>query len=128
MLTRKTIVGTLASMLILTMAGAAFAGYVTTGTFTTPKRTGGFSFTPLRAFRGGVEGKFVIAGKSYPGSMYYPATGKVGYVWYYGTSGVMAGTGVVSPAATTGQYSGTIQFTDKAGNVTEEGTLKVTIK
>jgi hypothetical protein len=75
----------------------------------------------------GSEGKFVIDGKAYPGSFYaIRRTSDIGMVWYYGSSGIQAGSAVVSPTGGT-NYTGTITFTDRNGNVTATGTITVTI-
>jgi hypothetical protein len=50
----------------------------------------------------------------------------IGVVWYYGTSGIMAGNGVLTPTGATSIYSGTVQFFDRAGNVTGSGTVTAT--
>jgi hypothetical protein len=75
----------------------------------------------------GYEGKFTIDGKTYPGSFYaIRGTSNVGMVWYYGTSGLQAGSAVVAPAGGTA-YTGTLSFTDRKGNVTDAGSISVDI-
>ncbi len=93
-----------------------------TGTFSTPRGTGSLSYTAVRAFRGGSEGNFVVGGRRYPGSAYAAVGGGTGLVWYYGTSGIMAGNALVK-LQPDGTYSGPIWFFDRAGNTIDAGTL-----
>jgi len=116
-----------AAALLLIGRIAQAAPYVS-GTFSTPYQHGALQFTPLKRVVGvGVEGRFLIHGKSYPGTLYgIRHTNNVAMVWYYGTSGLSAGSAVATYVAGT-TYVGTIQFTDKAGTVTDAGTLTVSI-
>jgi hypothetical protein len=109
----------------------------------TSGNTGAFKYTPLRAIiQYGSEGNFVICGKSYPGSMYAIRYGQyaggVGMVWYYGTSGIMAGNAVVQRQADltacpnisllitpTSCSVGSITFTARNGTPIDSGMLTV---
>ncbi len=115
-------------VLLLTAIPAFAAVPYVSGTYQTPSRQGTIAFTPQRAvIQYGYEGKFVIDGKTYPGSYYaIRGTSNIGMVWYYGTSGIQAGTAVVSSIGGT-SYTGPITFTDRQGNVTASGTCSVTI-
>ena len=114
--------------LLLTAAPAFAAAPYVNGTYQTPNRQGTIKFTPQRAvIQYGYEGKFVVDGKTYPGSLYFVrGTSNVGMVWYYGTSGLQAGTALVSPTGGS-SYAGSISFTDRHGNITDSGTLTVDI-
>jgi len=83
--------------------------------------------SPVRAFHGGSEGTYVVGGKRSPGSMYAATGGGTGMVWYYGTSGIMAGNALVT-LQPGGSYSGPIWFFDRKGNTTDTGTVTVTFK
>jgi hypothetical protein len=110
----------------LTFAGwSAQAAPMMSGTYVTPARQGRISFVGLRAFRGGIEGKFNIDGKSSPGSLYSATGGGTGLVWYYGVSGIMAGNALVT-LQPDGTYGGPIWFFDRRGNTTSSGTTTVT--
>jgi hypothetical protein len=125
---RKMLPSVLVLGFLLLTAVPAFAAvpYVR-GTYQVPSRQGTIAFTPQRAIQSGYEGKFVIDGKTYPGSYYaIRGTSNIGMVWYYGSSGIQAGAAVVSPIGGT-SYAGTITFTDRQGNVTASGTSNVTI-
>jgi hypothetical protein len=129
-------------LIVSTPAGAAPAPvqgqYVLTS-----GNTGAFKYTPLRAIiQYGSEGNYVIGGKSYPGSMYAIRYGQyaggVGMVWYYGTSGIMAGNAVVQrqvdlTACQTLNLTitpiscsiGSMTTIDRRGNVLDSGTVTV---
>lgn len=95
------------------------------GTYTTPTASGTISYTPLRAFRGGSEGRYVIGGQTRPGSMYAAVGGGVGMGWFYGYTGVMAGTALVT-LQPNGTYSGPITFLARDGSTLDAGTVTVT--
>jgi hypothetical protein len=98
------------------------------GTITSSQGTGTITFTAVKAVRGlGYQGNFVIYGKSSPGMVYgVRGTTGIGVVWYYGVSGIMAGNGILTPTGAPNTYSGTVQFFDRAGNVTGTGTVTAT--
>ena len=123
--TRRGVLGLLLAASLTLMAWSAQAAPMMSGTYVTPARQGTISFVGLRAFRGGIEGKFNIDGKSSPGSLYSATGGGTGLVWYYGVSGIMAGNALVTlqPDST---YSGPIWFFDRRGNTTSAGTTRVT--
>lgn len=128
MLNGRTVVAGVAMTLFFLAAGPAKAAvpYVS-GTYTTPNASGGFKFTPVRAIQGGFEGRFVVGGKAYLGSIYaIRGTSDTGMVWYYGVTGIPAGSARVSPNAS-GLYSGPISFTNLRGQTTDSGRLTVTI-
>lgn len=112
---------TVAAMLATTAAAAV----VMHGTFVTPNRQGNVSYVPARGIRGGSEGTYTIGGKRYPGSLYAAVGGGTGMVWYYGVSGVMAGTALVT-AQPDGTYKGPITFLARSGATTDAGTVTVT--
>lgn len=108
--------------LLALIAITAWAAPLITGTFVTPTQSGSLSYTPVRAFRGGSEGNFVVGGRRYPGSMYAAVGGGTGLVWYYGVSGLMAGNALVT-VQPDGSKSGPIWFFDRRGNTIDAGTL-----
>jgi len=122
---RAGMLGILIATVLAFLVPAAQAAPMLHGTYATPTRNGTITFVGLRAFRGGVEGRFVIDGKVSPGSTYGATTGGTGMVWYYGTSGIMAGNGVVTLQAN-GTYAGPIWFFDRKGNPTDTGTAVIT--
>lgn len=80
-----------------------------------------------RVIQFGYQGNFKVNGKTYPGSLYFSRTGTTGgfgMVWYYGTSGNMAGNAVLSPQAD-GSYVGTFLFLDRKGATIDSGTATV---
>lgn len=105
--------------------------------------TGKFKYTPLRAIiQYGSEGRFTVGSKVFPGSMYgiksASSPGSVGMVWYFGSTGRMAGSAVVQknpdlsacltlnlPLVPSSCYTGTMTTTDPRGNVTGTGILTV---
>lgn len=104
-------------------AAVPFAG----GSYVTLVRQGTVYFTPLRqGVESGYEGRFVIDGRTYPGSLYYPRTGGVGLVWFYGDTGTMAGNtlGSLQPD---GSYVGPLWFFDSRGNITDSGTTRFAV-
>ena len=130
-LRKKSLVSLLLAVLVLVLAAAPALAAVPSvnGSYVAANSQGNFKFTPQRAvIQFGYEGKFNIAGKGYPGSMaYVRGTSNISFVWYYGTSGIQAGTALVSPVSGA-TYSGPITFTDRQGNVTDSGTLTVIIQ
>jgi hypothetical protein len=54
--------------------------------------------------------------------MYAAVGGGTGFVWYFGTSGIMAGNALVTTQAD-GTQSGPIWFFDRAGNQVDAGTF-----
>ena len=106
------------------LATAALAAPTMSGSFATPTTQGNIAYTAQRAFHGGSEGRFVVAGKSYPGSMYAAVGGGTGLAWYYGTSGLMAGNALVK-LQPDGTYSGPIWFFARSGTTTDSGTATV---
>lgn len=125
-----------ACMLALFVIGAAAADCSAqavrkiTGTFSTPVQQGAFKFTSVRAVRvvnmTAYEGNFVIAGKTYPGSVLPTPTG-LSMVWYYGVSGIQAGQALAT-LQTAPTYSGNITFFTRGGAISSEGTLIVTLQ
>lgn len=67
-----------------------------TGTYVTPLTQNTISYTAVRAFKRGSEGNYVVGGVRYPGSLYAATGGQPGRVWYFGTSGIMAGNALVT--------------------------------
>jgi len=121
-------IGALATLVLTMLALAtsvATAAVTMHGTFTTPITQGAISFSPARAFHGGVEGTFTVAGKKYPGSEYAAVGGGTGLVWYYGTSGNTAGNALVT-LQPDGTFSGPIWFFARSGATTDSGTVTVT--
>lgn len=114
--------------LLLTAAPTFAAAPYVKGSYQTNAGQGTITFTPLRGVsQWGYEGKFVINGKTYPGSYYgIRGTSNIGMVWYYGSSGIQAGSAIVSPTGGI-NYAGSISFTDRQGNVTSSGVIKVAI-
>jgi hypothetical protein len=126
---RRTAFGVLVAGLVglFALPAKAAVPYVS-GTYVTPARQGTIQFTPLRrVVQFGYEGRFVIDGKTYPGSLYYPRTGGVGLVWYFGTTGIMSGNTLVSLQAD-GSFAGPVWFFDRRGNTTAEGTTTLNIR
>jgi hypothetical protein len=100
------------------------------GTYTTASVSQGtFKFTAVKAVvQFGYQGNFVISGKKYPGVLYtIRGTSNMGMAWYYGVTGITAGSAIVSPVGG-GAYKGTIEFFDKRGNVTSSGTIDVILR
>ena len=98
------------------------------GTITSPQGQGTISFVAVKAMRNGYQGNFVVYGKTYPGVLYaIGTTGNVGLVWFYGSSGLEAGSAVISPTGT-GRFNGPAQFFDRKGNLTQTGTVDATIQ
>ncbi len=104
---------------------AATAAPTLHGTYVTPTTQGTIAYTALRAIRGGSEGTYVVAGKRHPGSLYAAVGGGTGLVWYYGTSGIMAGNALVT-LQPDGTYAGSIWFFNRAGATIDSGTVRVT--
>ena len=119
---RRGVFGLLLAGLVALVSTSAQAAPTLTGTYVTPLQSGSLSYTAVRAFRGGSEGNFVVGGKRYPGSAYAARGGGTGLVWYFGTSGIMAGNALLT-AQPDGTYAGPIWFFDRAGNTTDTGTL-----
>jgi hypothetical protein len=115
----------LASGILGLLAGTALAAPTMHGTFTTPLKQGTVTYTAQRAFAGGSEGVYKVAGVSRPGSMYRATGGGVGLAWYYGYSGLTAANALVS-LQPDGTYSGPVWFFDRAGNTIDSGTITVT--
>ncbi len=93
------------------------------GTYQTPSQQGTITFKPIkRIVQFGYEGTFKVGGKSYPGSIYFPRSGGVGMVWYYGVSGIMAGNALGTLQSDGVTYSGPIFFFDRKGNTIDSGT------
>jgi hypothetical protein len=124
-LMRASVVAALVVVAVTLTVTAAVAAVAMHGTFTTPTTQGTITYTPLRAIRGGSEGRFLIDGKRFPGSLYAATTGGTGLVWYYGTSGNMAGNALVT-SRPDGTYSGPLWLFDRAGNTIDSGTVTVT--
>jgi hypothetical protein len=112
----------LAAAVLALFTFPAQAAPTLSGTYVTPTKSGTITFTPLRAFRGGVEGRFVISGKAWPGSIYSATGGGTGMVWYYGTTGIMAGNALVTTQPN-GSGTGPIWFFDRKGNTIDAGTV-----
>jgi hypothetical protein len=125
MAARPAAVGVIAAGLVALLAAASLAAVTMHGTFTTPTQQAAISYTAKRAFHGGTERTFTVAGKKRPGSMYAAVGGGTGFVWYYGVSGIMAGNGLVT-LQPDGTYTGPIWFFDKKGRTTDSGTMTVT--
>ncbi len=77
-----------------------------------------------RVIQFGYQGSYKIDGKSYPGSLYFPRGGGLGMVWYYGTSGNMAGNALCT-LQPDGSYSGELILYDRKGNIIQTGTVNV---
>ena len=123
---RPAIVLAMAVALVTVLQTGALAGRpVAKGTFVTPTTQGTIQYTMLRAIHGGSEGKYKVAGKGYPGSMYAAVGGGTGMVWYFGTSGIMAGNALVT-LQPDGTYSGPIWFFDRKGATRDTGTVTIT--
>jgi hypothetical protein len=96
------------------------------GTYTTPNRSGTLTYTATRYFyRIGSGGWVRVDGTRYWGVFVkgYALT------FYYGvdSTGPVAGTVILSAQLPDGTYPGTVTFNDKAGNVTDTGTVSVTL-
>jgi hypothetical protein len=111
----------LATITLALTLSTAFAAPTLSATYVTPTRQGNIAYTAQRGIRGGSEGKFVVDGKSHPGSVYAAVGGGMGMVWYYGTSGNMAGNALFN-AQPDGTQSGPIWFFDRSGNIIDSGT------
>ena len=122
---RLPAVAAIAAAMVVMASSVAIASVTMHGTYTTPTQQGTITFSPTRAFRGGMEGNFVVGGKRYPGSEYAAVGGGTGLVWYYGTSGNTAGNALVTLEAD-GSYSGPVWFFNRAGATTDSGTMTVT--
>ncbi len=123
--TRRGILGCLLLAVLAMGVMPAQAASTLSGTYATPTRQGVIAFVGLRAFRGGMEGRFAIDGKAWPGSTYAAVGGGLGMVWYYGTSGNTAGNALAT-LQSDGSYSGPIWFFNRAGNTTDFGTVRIT--
>lgn len=123
--TLSVLTAVLATSLAAVLASTALAAATMHGTFTTPTQQGKISFIAQRAFSGGTQGQFAVAGKSYPGSIYRAVGGGTGLVWYYGYSGLTAGNALVT-LQPDGTYSGPVWFFNRAGTVIDSGTVTVT--
>ncbi len=101
-----------------------------TGTFNTPVQQGAFTFTSVKAVRvvnrTAYQGKFVIAGKSYPGTVLPTPTG-LSMVWYYGVTGITAGQAFVTAQAAP-TYVGDITFWTRSGTMSSTGSLSVALQ
>ena len=113
----------LGAMLLLPASLFAAVPYVS-GSYATPLKSGAFKFNPVkRVIQFGYQGNFVVSGKSYPGVLYaIRGTSNVGMAWYYGVSGIQAGAAVVTTQPD-GTLTGTIEFTDRKGNITDSGSI-----
>lgn len=118
------------SMLLASTTLTARAATATlSGTFTTQNGTSPIKYTMVKAMaRLGSQGNYVINGKTFPGVLYAIRGGSLGMAWFYGSTGITAGSAVVSPTGNLNEYSGTIQFVDRQGNVTSSGTITITMK
>ena len=126
---RRHVIATLAATL-LSAAGlsvAHAAGPTLTGTYVTPLTQSTISYTAVRAIRGGSEGNYVVGGVRYPGSLYAATGGGTGMVWYFGTSGIMAGNALVT-VQTNNTYAGPIWFMNRKGVTTDSGTVTVVFR
>ena len=124
---RAALIAAAVATVFAVLAGPALAAKPTLhGTYATPKTQGAITYTAKRAFYGGSEGRFVVGGAGYPGSIYRATNGGLGMVWYYGTSGRMAGNALTT-AQPDGRMSGTIWFFSRKGAQTDTGTVSVTI-
>ncbi len=98
------------------------------GTFTTTQNgTGTIKYTMVKAMRLGSQGNYVISGRTFPGVLYAIRGGSLGMAWFYGSTGITAGSAVVSPTGVVNTYSGPIQFVDQNGNVIDTGTVTITM-
>lgn len=133
MFSRRMLALSLGCLLTLTLSSTVNAQVVrgATGSFTTNLRQGAIKFTTVKATRVVnrviYQGNFVIAGKSYPGAIYPIPNGTWGMVWYYGASGLLNGQAVLSPTQSN-SLSGSIEFYNRNGVVTESGTATVTLR
>lgn len=121
----------LAAVLMVTGAVSVSAAAPTlSGSYATNQGQGAIQFTPVKAVAQlGYQGNFVIGGKKQPGMLYYiRGTSDLGLVWYYGSSGIQAGTARLTPTGTAGAYSGTIEFDSRSGAVTATGTVDAVLK
>ena len=115
---------------LLTAAGlstALAAGPTLTGTYVTPLTQNTITYTAVRGIRGGSEGNYVVGGVRYPGSLYAATGGGTGMVWYFGTSGIMAGNALVT-LQTNSTYAGPIWFMNRKGVTTDSGTVTVVFR
>jgi hypothetical protein len=119
-----------AALLASSTLTAQAAAPTLNGTFTTVNGQGTIKYTMVKALaRLGSQGRYVINGKSYPGVLYaIRATGGLGLSWFYGSTGITAGSAVVSPTGNPNEYSGTIQFVDRQGNVIDSGAITITMQ
>lgn len=98
------------------------------GTFTTPKvATGTIMFTATRAVRVGnwgvaYIGNVKISGRTYPGNLY-----GANMTWFYPMNYATMGDTRLT-LQPDGSYAGTITFYNKAGAVTDQGTVQTTMK
>lgn len=95
------------------------------GTYTTPLRSGTLTYNVVTIFGGGSGGWVRVDGKRYWGVLVkgYALT------FYYGidSTGPTAGTMILSAPLPDGTYPGTVTFYSKAGNVTDSGTVLMTM-
>lgn len=117
---RRGFLGLCLTAVLTFFALPAQAAPTLTCTYVAAKSQGTIIYTAQRAFRGGSEGKFVVSGKSFPGSTYAATGGGLGLVWYYGTSGIMAGNALIT-LQPDGSYSGPIWFFSRTGVQTDSG-------
>ena len=128
MRTNKKVLALTLGVLVLAAVPAQAVGPYVAGTYVATARQGTIQFTPVkRVIQFGYQGNFRIDGRTYPGSYYtIRGTPNIGMVWYYGSSGLSAGSAVVAPVGGT-TYAGTITFTNRQGQVTDAGTVTVDI-
>jgi hypothetical protein len=120
--TRRGFLGLFCAAVIGLSALPAQAAPTLKATYVATASQGTITYTAQRAFRGGSEGKFVVNGKTFPGSAYAAVGGGLGLVWYYGTSGNMAGNALIT-LQPDGTNSGPIWFFNRAGAQTDSGTV-----
>ena len=121
----------LAAAFAISGLGALQAAPSASATFSTPKSTGTFKFSAVKAVRVvstyAYQGYFRVGTKTQPGVIYGVRPSGLGVAWYYGVSGNMAANAVLQPQAD-GSYSGPITFFNVKGVQTDAGTTRMVFK
>lgn len=109
---------------------ALAAGPGVNGSYTASQTSGTIKFKVVKRVVqfNGYQGNMIINGKTYPGIFYAPNNGTngVGFVWYYPNNYAQAGDALVYPQSD-GSYSGSIEFLNRKGAVSDSGVMTVTI-
>lgn len=122
---------TLAAAFLISGLSGLQAAPSATGTFATPKSSGTFKFSAVKAVRVvstyAYQGYFRVGTKTQPGVIYGVRPSGLGVAWHYGVSGNMAANAVLQPQAD-GSYSGPITFFNIKGLQTDTGTARMVFK